>query len=328
MTIRSQESEQRGAGAGPETRPAGELRAQPVGSKFSLARRAAMIEQRMGNFVPGEQGKLVACQFADRPTGKSHVKGQALAVDSIATGQSKARHAGAFAAIGPDGGAKRAGTTRNGHGNGKLRFWQRRGSDKGEQREQGHWPKPAGHEMTRLFGELRSRLRKSSDSVALYITSVRTRRNARALRQAANASSQGLCLEATDCGIVPAKGRKGSHRMSSRIVTSVLALACSLAALPAMADDPNDPAMRSPAARARDKAIIRQLNLNQLAYVQKRDAGYAQQWRAWREYQDRRGPGADADHASALARHEREMAEWRRAVAACRAGKWEYCDRR
>lgn len=110
-------------------------------------------------------------------------------------------------------------------------------------------------------------------------------------------------------------------------VAGALALAvCSGGASAAWADDPNDPTMRNPANRARDKAIIRQLNENQLAYVQKRDAEYAKGWKAWREHQDRQGGGEG--YAAARARHEREMAAWRRAVSLCEAGRYEYCDRR
>lgn len=116
--------------------------------------------------------------------------------------------------------------------------------------------------------------------------------------------------------------------MRNRTFAGAIALALSTLAAPAaLADDPNDPAMRSAAARAKDKAIIRELNRGQLAHVQKRDAEYAKGWRAWREYQER-GPQADEGYAAAKARHAREMAEWRRAVAACEAGRWEYCDRR
>jgi hypothetical protein len=106
----------------------------------------------------------------------------------------------------------------------------------------------------------------------------------------------------------------------------------------ALADDPNDPAMRSAAARARDHEIIRQLNLQELARVRDRDAGYAEGWRAWRanggraadtsEYtaRSRDYERASSDYARDRARYEREMAGWRRAVAACRAGDYSACD--
>ncbi len=116
-------------------------------------------------------------------------------------------------------------------------------------------------------------------------------------------------------------------------LAGALALAvCSGGESVARADDPNDPSMRNPVNRARDKAIIRELNLGQLAYVEKRDAEYAKGWKAWREYKDRRGvdraESAGEDYASARARYQRDMAAWRRAVSLCEGGRYEYCDRR
>lgn len=95
------------------------------------------------------------------------------------------------------------------------------------------------------------------------------------------------------------------------------ALAMSATLLPAAAhaDDPRDPAMRSAAARARDSATIRRMNQDQLDYVRRRDG------RNWQNYRDARDTYADA-HAE----YRRKMAAWRRAVAACNAGRWEYCD--
>ncbi|MBU6268128.1 MAG: hypothetical protein KGN34_11350 [Sphingomonadales bacterium] len=98
----------------------------------------------------------------------------------------------------------------------------------------------------------------------------------------------------------------------------------------AWADDPNDPAMRDPRARARDHELTRQLNVGELAYVQRRDAGYAEGWRNWRQAQggySAPAPQADANGAYARerARYERELADWRRAVAACRAGDYDAC---
>jgi hypothetical protein len=109
------------------------------------------------------------------------------------------------------------------------------------------------------------------------------------------------------------------------------------AAMPtvALADDPNDPAMRSAAARARDHEIIRQLNKQELARVRERDARYAEGWRAARangssaaDYAARSQDHdrAVADYARDRARYERDMAAWRRAVAACRAGDYSACD--
>jgi hypothetical protein len=116
------------------------------------------------------------------------------------------------------------------------------------------------------------------------------------------------------------------------------ALAAVLMPAAAMADDPHDPAMRTRAARERDRQQIRQMNLDQLAYVRQRDAGYARGWSDWRASRDAGGADAgyaarSADHRRALddyadsrARYERDMAAWRRAVAACRAGDYSACD--
>lgn len=95
------------------------------------------------------------------------------------------------------------------------------------------------------------------------------------------------------------------------------ALALALTAMPgaALADDPNDPEMRSAKARARDRAMIRELNLAQLRHVRERDAKNAAGWRAVRE-QPRK-----------IAEYERRMAEWRHAVRMCERGHSEYCAR-
>lgn len=117
--------------------------------------------------------------------------------------------------------------------------------------------------------------------------------------------------------------------MKSTYLAGAFALAGLLFSVAAQADDPNDPLMKDPRARARDRAIIRQLNLNELARVRERDARYAEGWKAYREL-----PARQAEHARDVARYdaerdryERDMAAWRRAVAACRAGRYEYCDR-
>lgn len=114
--------------------------------------------------------------------------------------------------------------------------------------------------------------------------------------------------------------------------TMCSALALGVVALPgvALADDPYDPQMRTQAARERDRAIIRKLNQQELARVRERDARYAEGWAVWREHDARNGrAGRDADRAYAQAQddYEQRMAEWRRAVAACRAGRYEYCAR-
>ena len=122
--------------------------------------------------------------------------------------------------------------------------------------------------------------------------------------------------------------------MSLSRLAAALALAAAFVPAAALADDPNDPAMRDPKARARDAAIIRQLNRDQLAHVRQRDAEYAKGWQAYRDY-----PARQAEHRAALARHDRvrqqydrdrasyeaKMREWRRAVELCRAGREEYC---
>lgn len=100
------------------------------------------------------------------------------------------------------------------------------------------------------------------------------------------------------------------------IVCAILAAALMPGA--ALADDPRDPAMRSAAARARDKAIIRQLNLREAARVRERDARYASEAAA--------SGRATARYARDRAQYERDMARWRRAVAACRAGDYAACE--
>lgn len=136
--------------------------------------------------------------------------------------------------------------------------------------------------------------------------------------------------------------QKSSHLM-------LCALAAGLSA-PALADDPFDPVMASRAERARDRAIIRQLNEDQLAYVRERDAGYA---RGWQDYRDARGSAPDGDaydtappryadegprepdhrdsgqnaYARALSDYDAAMADWRRDVSDCRSGYYDRCAR-
>ena len=105
-----------------------------------------------------------------------------------------------------------------------------------------------------------------------------------------------------------------------KIGSFVWALAIGAAVLPATAhaDDPHDPTMRSAAARARDRATIKRMNQQQLSYVRERDA------RMMRNYRQQ-AQGDSASYADARNEYARSMAEWRRAVAACNAGRWEYC---
>ncbi|WP_313802898.1 hypothetical protein [Sphingobium sp.] len=100
----------------------------------------------------------------------------------------------------------------------------------------------------------------------------------------------------------------------------VRAFALGVALLPAaaLADDPRDPTMRSAAARARDRAIIKRMNQQQLAYVRQRDARNRPTYRVTQGERDR--------YEDARAEYARRMAAWRHAVAACNAGRWEYCD--
>lgn len=97
-----------------------------------------------------------------------------------------------------------------------------------------------------------------------------------------------------------------------------LAMGATLLPAAALADDPHDPTMRSAAARARDSAAIRRMNQRQLAYVRQRDARNQPTYRVTQRDRDA--------YADARADYAREMANWRRAVAACNAGRYEYCD--
>lgn len=116
------------------------------------------------------------------------------------------------------------------------------------------------------------------------------------------------------------------------------AVAAAMMPATAVADDPNDPAMRSAAARARDHEIIRQLNLQELAKVRQRDAEYSKGWRAAQtnggstatntgnDARSRDHERAMADYARSRAQYRQDMAEWRRAVAECRQGNYSACD--
>lgn len=125
--------------------------------------------------------------------------------------------------------------------------------------------------------------------------------------------------------------------MKFRLAVCVAIAAASLPTV-AAADDPNDPTMSNSAARARDRAIIRQLNLQELARVRERDARYAAGWRAAGAASNpvARDPDysrradtyerARADYHRDRGDYERDLAQWRRAVAACRAGDYSACD--
>lgn len=112
------------------------------------------------------------------------------------------------------------------------------------------------------------------------------------------------------------------------VFLSAAALAAVVAYGPALADDPYD--KMTPEELARDRETIRRLNREQLDYVRKRDAQYADGWRAYAR--SHRGSDSDAryeeqvrDYEADRRRYERAMAEWREDVAACRAGYYEHC---
>lgn len=121
----------------------------------------------------------------------------------------------------------------------------------------------------------------------------------------------------------------------------LLVAVLSAGAAPALADDPRDPHM-TPEAIARDSATIRRLNREQLDYVQRRDAGYAQGWRDHADAgrlereSETQGYAAEqrdyvamrAQYAEQRRRYEAEMRNWRQDVADCRAGYYERCDGR
>ena len=78
--------------------------------------------------------------------------------------------------------------------------------------------------------------------------------------------------------------------LKSIALAGCAALAAAILTVPALADDPRDPSMRTAAARAKDKARIRELNLQEAERVRARDAQYAEGWRAYRDYYGDRPP--------------------------------------
>lgn len=118
--------------------------------------------------------------------------------------------------------------------------------------------------------------------------------------------------------------------MRRMVWVSAAALAAAVAYGPALADDPYE--KLTPEELEQDRETIRRLNREQLDYVRKRDARYAESWRA---YARGRGQSDSDGHYREQARayeadrreYERAMAEWREDVAACRAGYYEYCRR-
>ena len=120
-----------------------------------------------------------------------------------------------------------------------------------------------------------------------------------------------------------------------RIGIWLVAAAATTTMLPqgALADNPRDPTM-TPEAIARDREIIRKMNLDQLAYVRDRDAGYAAGWRNHAGAQTA-APRQEADaygtrnrayeqdlarYREARQRYEREMAQWEQDRESCAPG--------
>jgi hypothetical protein len=117
--------------------------------------------------------------------------------------------------------------------------------------------------------------------------------------------------------------------MRYRLIASAVVLSVIAVSAPGLADDPKDPLLsKSAAARAKDKAIIRQLNINEMRRVRAQEAEQAQGWQAYREQPARQAEyrAALADHARDQAAYEKKMAAWREAVRRCRAGDYSYCD--
>jgi hypothetical protein len=79
-----------------------------------------------------------------------------------------------------------------------------------------------------------------------------------------------------------------------------------LLAGPAWADNPHDPSMQRAEARARDRAMTRELNRREIAYVKHRDSAEASRGAS--------NAAALADYARSRAQYERDLAAWRRAV--------------
>lgn len=121
--------------------------------------------------------------------------------------------------------------------------------------------------------------------------------------------------------------------MKRLVLLSAAALVATVS-VPALADDPND--NMTPEELARDRETIRRLNREQLDYVRKRDAQYAEGWRAYNGASNgaRRSSSSDTRYRAEVRayeadrrRYEQAMAEWREDVAACRAGYYEHCGR-
>jgi len=106
--------------------------------------------------------------------------------------------------------------------------------------------------------------------------------------------------------------------MKTPVLTCAL-LATSLV-LPSqvMADDPLDPEMQTAEARARDAALIRQLNLDMLAIVTERDRHQSQGWRDYALFKEGKHP----DQLAYNARYSHYQSE----LAAYEAGRARHQD--
>jgi hypothetical protein len=123
--------------------------------------------------------------------------------------------------------------------------------------------------------------------------------------------------------------------MSFKLLAGAIALAAATLPSVALADDPLDPKMQSEAARERDRMLIRKLNQDMLAQVEARDAKFAANWQAYRD-----APKAQEEYRRQLSayqsgqdaytadrkRYEQAMADWKRNVAACKAGNYAACE--
>lgn len=117
---------------------------------------------------------------------------------------------------------------------------------------------------------------------------------------------------------------------------SGLALCAVSGATPACADNRPGSGMTAEAL-ARDRAAIRKLNQDQLASVQRRDAGYAREWRGYADaphaehgavYSSDQHSyrAAQHDYAQQRKQYEQAMRDWRADVAACQSGDYDRCD--
>jgi hypothetical protein len=136
-------------------------------------------------------------------------------------------------------------------------------------------------------------------------------------------------------GIVRLKLLRWRGKMRGKLKRGTLALTICAGAMAgsALADDRRDPTM-GPSAAARDHETIRQMNLDQLTYVQQRDARYADEARGYAavrradDDRDARRRDSYAQQRDAYAqdlqhyraerqRYDQEMAQWRQDRTDC-----------